>query len=304
MSLAADSPGNNPGRHESVVVLLNAFPEESDPKEIIRQLAREKIAIAKRHGWNGPSFCPKMLASLFDIRCREIDTDIGAEGRILPYPDGRLWIEYRSGRSPERQRFTIFHEFAHTLFPDFCEFLPCHQAAAKSNKDPEREFENLCDIAASEMLLPLENVKEDVAQIKQISFEEFDRLSRRYEASIDATAHRFTESLEDVPCTVVFLTDQRGTNPGRGPLWVKYGCRNSSFKGFIPTGTTPPANSVAFHCNKNGERITQRQKETWWPNGKPRTWLAQAIKLPEILHNPDYSKVAVLLLPSSYKGGN
>ena len=302
MSTVADDSGKPPGRHESVIALLNAFPGESDPKLIIRKLAREKIAIAKTRGWNGPAFCPKILASLFDIFCKEVDSDIGGEGRILPYPDGKLWIEYRSGRMPERQRFTIFHEFAHTLFPDFCEFVPHHHAAPNSTKDPEKEFENLCDIAASEMLLPLDNVKGDLAQMNHVSFEEFDRLSRRYEASIDATTHRFTELVEGIPCTVVFLTDQRGTNSGYGPLWVKYGCRNSAFKGFIPTGTLPPATSVALRCYRNDEKLTQPTKETWWVNGKPRTWLAQAIKLPVVAHNPDYSKVAVLLLPSSYKG--
>jgi hypothetical protein len=301
MSTVVDNCGISPGRHESVLALLTAFPSEGDPKKIIRKLAREKVAIAKSRGWQGPAFCPKMLASLFDIRCKEVDADIGAEGRILPYPDGKLWIEFRSGRIPERQRFTIFHEFAHTLFPDFCEFVPHHHAAPSSTKDPEKEFENLCDIAASEMLLPLENVKEDMACMKQISFEEYDRLSRRYEASIDATAHRFTELVEIVPCTVVFLTDQKGTHTGHGPLWVKYGCRNPSFKAFIPVGATPPATSVAFRCYRNGEKITQPEKETWWLNGKPRTWLAQAIKLPDVSQNPDYSKVAVLLLPSSYK---
>lgn len=293
--------GNSPARHESVLALLKAHPLERDPKAIIRQLAREKVSAAKRRGWNGPAFCPKVLASLFGIRCKEVDKDIGGEGRILPYPDGKLWIEYRKGPIPERQRFTIFHELAHTLFPDFYEFLPHHHAAPRAPRDPDREFENLCDIAASEMLLPVEDAAADVAALNIISFVEFERLSRRYKASIDATTHRFTELIEAVPCTVAFLTDQKGSNPGRGPLWVKYCCRNQAFKGFIPTGTLPPAGSVAMRCYRNGERITSFAKEVWWPNCKPRTWLAQAIKLPEISNSPDYSKVAVLLLPSSYK---
>jgi len=242
------SSGKSPGRHESVVKLLNTFPKESDPKAIIRRLARERIATARKLGWKGPSFCPKMLASLFDIRCKEVDSEIGGEGRILPYPDGKLWIEYRKGPIPERIRFTIFHEFAHTLFPDFCDLLPHHQAASSATKDPEKEFENLCDVAASEMLLPLEEVKDDLAQLKHVSFEELTRLSRRYEASIDATTHRFAELVEGVPVVAVFLTDQKDENCGRGPLWVKYCCRNAEFKGYIPKGNTPPATSVALHC--------------------------------------------------------
>lgn len=291
----------DPGRHESVLALLNAFPLERDPKAIIRKLARAKISIARKHGWSGPAFCPKILASLFDIRCKEVDGDIGGEGRILPYPGGKLWIEYRKGPIPERQRFTIFHEFAHTLFPDFCDFLPHHHAAPSSVKDPEKEFENLCDVAASEMLLPMEEVLDDIAKLKQISIEEFLRLSGRYHASIDATAHRFTEMISGIPCITVFLTDQKGGNTGRGPLWVKYCCRNNEFRGFIPTGVIPPATSVAIRCYRSNEQVTQSIKETWWINGKPRTWLAQAIKLPDVPQKPDYSKVAVLLLPSGYK---
>jgi Zn-dependent peptidase ImmA (M78 family) len=283
-----------------VTALLKAFPNERDAKTIIRNLAREKVALAKSYGWKGPAFCPKILASLFDIRCKEVDADIGGDGRILLYPDGKLWIEYRSKRMSERQRFTIFHEFAHTLFPDFCDFLPHHQGYAKRPKDPDKEFENLCDIAASEMLLPLMDVSDDLAQLKRISLNEFLRLSRRYEASIDATAHRFTELIETIPCAVVFLTDQRGSNSGRGPLWVKYLCRNSLFNGFIPIGTATPADSVALRCFRDGESITEPSKETWWISGKPRTWSSQAIKLPEFPLNPDYAKVAILLLPSGY----
>jgi IrrE N-terminal-like domain len=301
MSTALKGVGLALARHESVIALLKAFPQECDPKSIIRKLARSKVAVAKSYGWSGPAFCPKILASLFDIRCKQVDIEIGGDGRILPYPDGKLWIEYRSKRMLERQRFTIFHEFAHTLFPDFCDFLPHHHVPFGRYKEPDKEFENLCDIAASEMLLPVENAMEDLARMTEVCLEQFERLSRRYEASFDATAHRFTELIDTVPCATVFLTDQKGTHPGRGPLWVKYCCRNALFKGFIPPGATPPVFSVAIGCYRDGERITQPTRETWWLNRQPRTWLCQAVKLPEIPDSPDYSKVAVLLLPSGYR---
>lgn len=300
MSLADENSRSPPVRHASVVALLNAHAGESDPKTIIRRLAREKVAYAKARGWSGPAFCPKILASMFDIRCKAVDFDIGGDGRILPYPDGKLWIEYHTKRMPERQRFTIFHEFAHTLFPDHYHFLPHHQAFQRALKDPEKEFENLCDIAASEMLLPLEDVKRDISQLSQICFEEFHRQSRRYEASIDATIHRFVELIDTIPCATVFLTDQKGSHAGRGPLWVKYSCRNALFRAFIPPGALPPTDSVGMQCYRDKKPLTHLVKETWWLDGKPRTWSVQAIKLPEVPESSDYSKVAVLLLPSGY----
>src|ERR1700682_543273 len=109
-------------RHPSVLALLAKYPGERYPKQIIRSLAQERTADARRKRWSGPPFCPKILSSLYGIRCCEADHEIGGEGRILPDPKrpDRPMIEYRSGRMKERERFTIFHEFAHTLFPDFC----------------------------------------------------------------------------------------------------------------------------------------------------------------------------------------
>src|SRR2546423_1202620 len=124
--MATPAGGSRPDKHPSVSALLAAYPGETNAKELIRRLARAKVAYAKAFGWKGPPFCPKVFASVFGIRCRPVQHDIGSEGRILPYPDGKPWIEYRGDRMEERQRFTILHEFAHTLFPDFCEFMPHH----------------------------------------------------------------------------------------------------------------------------------------------------------------------------------
>lgn len=304
MSISAESCTLTPLRHKSVQALLDKHPGETNPKTLIRRLAHEKVAYAKKHGWEGPPFCPKIFASIFDIRCREVDFEIGGEGRIVLHPDGRAVIEYRKKRLIERQRFTIFHEFAHTLFPDFCEFRGAlNHASPRKLADPEKEFETLCDVAAAEMLLPHDNFRSDLAKLKRLSFEAVHHLRQQYTASVDATTHRLVELTDTVPCTAAFLTDQRGDHSGRGPLWVKYSCRNSLFKGYIQAGIIPPQNSVAFQCFSKRTEVTSPIKETWWINGKPRTWLAQALRLPEVPENPEYAKVVVLLLPSGYGKG-
>ena len=280
--------------------LLASHPGESDPKAVIRRLARAKVAYAKSHGWSGPPFCPKELASLFGIRCREVGHDIGGDGRILLYPDGKPWIEYRAGRMPERQRFTIFHEFAHTLFPDYCEFLPRYQTPEKKLHDPEKEFEFLCDLAAAEMLLPAEEFRRDLNSAGRLGFEAVHDLRERYKASIDATTYRLVELTDSVSCAAVFFTDQKGGHPGCGPLWVKNCSKNSQFKSYLQPGVSPPTNSIVVHCFRNGAETTTPMKETWRIYGQPRTWLVQAAKLPTVIDNPDYPKVVALLLPSGY----
>ena len=265
----------------------------------MRRLAGEKVALAKRYGWTGPPFCPKILAGLFGIRCKEVDHDIGSEGRILLYPDGRPWIEYRSGRTKERQRFTVFHELAHTFFPDFCELVP--HAYQRAGADPEDEFEKLCDIAASEMLLPIAEFRGHSYGLPVVCCEAIQKLSALYQASPDATIRRFVEIHENLPCAAVFLTDQKGDYQGRGPLWVQYCYRSSPFKGYFPGGTTPPWNSVAVHCLGEGTGVTPSAKETWWISQKPRSYLVQAIRLPAVPENPSYPKVVALVLPSGYR---
>src|SRR5262249_13666933 len=150
----------------------------------IRQLAQEKVARAKALGWEGPPFDPQIFTSLFGIRCKQVSHDIGSEGRLIRYPDGRPWIEYRSGRLLERQRFTILHEFAHTLFPDFRECLPLSNLA--SEVDSDKAFENLCDIASAEMLMPAEHFRGHLRELPYLHCEGLLSLAARYQASIDA----------------------------------------------------------------------------------------------------------------------
>jgi hypothetical protein len=292
--------GSKVVKHPSIQALLDAYPGERNAEALIRRLARDRVAFAKSHGWSGPPFCPKILASFSGIRCKEVSHEIGCDGRIFQHPSDQVWIEYRSGRLPERQRFTIFHELAHTLFPDFCAFERRHQEV-KKQPDPEKAFEHLCDVGASEMLFPHEEFAADLAGLTGMGIESIHHLRERYKASIDATVHRLVEVVPDLSCAAVFLTDQRGTFNGRGPLWVKYCVRHSSFKGYIRAGTPVPSYSVALECYRQQLPTTHAVKEVWYPYGKPRTWLVQAACLPSFPENPGYAKVVAMLFPSSYK---
>ena len=173
------APDRHAKRHPSVTALLDAHPSQSDPKVIIRNLAREKVAYAKSKGWSGPPYCPKEFASIFGIRCKEVTHDIGGDGRILMGPDGRLLIEFASGKVIERQRFTMFHEFAHTLFPDYCAFVAQHNQSREASASEDFEFESLCDVAAAEMLFPLEDFNEDLSRLPQACFETIHDLRSR-----------------------------------------------------------------------------------------------------------------------------
>lgn len=300
MPTAGRGRSSNRFSHPSVQALLAAHPEESDPKRIIRRLAREKVAYAKALGWSGPPFNPRILTSIFGIRCKPVGHEILSEGRLIRYPDGKPWIEFRNDSLLGRQHFTILHEFAHTFFPDFSDCLPLNDVPVDIRAAPEKQFENLCDIAAAEMLMPAEDFSADIARGIRLSCEMLLKLATKYEASIDAVIHRTIELTDHISCGAIFLTDQRGEYRSSGPLWTKYCCRSPMFKGFIQPGVVPPRTSVAVRCLEGSDQTTEAVKETWWLNGSPRTWLVQAVKLPRIKENREYSKVAVLVLPSGY----
>lgn len=300
MTTSAMGNGASAIAKSSIDSLLAAFPKESNPEIIIRHLAREKVAKAKSMQWEGPPFCPREFTSFFGIKCKAVDHDIDGDGRILLCQKKQIRIEYRSKSLPERQRFTIFHEFAHTLFPNYCEFLPLHQSPQKKVPDLVKKFERLCDLGAAEMLLPLEDFTKDFQKLRWLGFESIHKLRERYHASIDATIYRLADLVNTVGFAAVFLTDQKGINTGYGPLWVKYSSRNSLFKSYIPSGIAPPNNSVVTRCYRNNLEITEAVKETWWINGSPRTWLVQAAKLPTISENIHYPKVVALFFPTGY----
>jgi hypothetical protein len=153
------------------------------------------------------------------------------------------------------------------------------------------------------MLLPFEEFRADLRKAR-LSFDAIHKLRRRYEASLDATTYRVVELSDNTAIAALFLTDGRGSFPGSGPLWVKYASHGILFRGFIRPGTPVPKSSIAVRCYRDGLDTTPLARETWWIYNKPRTWLVQAAKLPEVPERPDYPKVVALLLPSAYARHN
>ena len=279
--------------HPSVRALLADHPGENEPEVLIRKLARKRVAYAKGYRWEGPPFCPIILASLSNVLCKEVHHDIGGDGRILLSREGRPIIEYRSGYPPERQRFTIFHEFAHMLFTDYCAFVPHHQTFDENDSAEHRQFENLCDVAAAEMMMPVEDFQVDLLKWSQLDAAAIQQLGKRYEASVDATISRAAELGNHVAFSAAFLTDQKGKHSGPGPLWVRYSKKTSRFSGFIWPGTCPPPGSIVLQCLCDGGVIGPK-RETWTIKGQQKTLSVQAMKLPEISTQPSYPKVVAI----------
>lgn len=239
--------------HSSVVRLIKLHPHISEyPEEIIRDLVRIELAEARNLGWNGPPFDPRFLASTMGIqyeKSRELLHSTDAE--LYRTENGRLVIKYNPDKPKTRQNFSIAHEIAHTFFPEYGDQYKARHKIGKFN--PESEVEFLCDLGASEIIMPTPEFDLDVNNMG-ISLKSLEKLSTLYETSPEATAIRMIRT-DLVPCALMVLDynhkptekskieeakyqkelfDDCPWNPPPMKLRVQYSFQTKHFSGYIP----------------------------------------------------------------------
>jgi Zn-dependent peptidase ImmA (M78 family) len=101
---------------------------------------------------------------------------------MLVCRDGMWVVSVLAGDGLERQRFTIAHEGGHTFQPDFKRgglFLRCKGQGTRT--------EQLCDIAAAELLLPRRWFNRDVSDAGH-GLDAVEAVAAGHVASVEATA--------------------------------------------------------------------------------------------------------------------
>lgn len=115
---------------------------------------------------------------------------------------GRHWrIVVNHGESPERQRFSLAHEFKHVLDDPF---VDAHQPYFDSGHHT-RHVERICNYFAASLLMPRAWLERDW----QEGMRNLDELARRYYVSLEAMGRRLHElGLTDRP-PYLFRSDGR-----------------------------------------------------------------------------------------------
>lgn len=225
--------------HPSVIKFLDENGS-SDPILLIKEIAREVVSNAFDKGWIGPPFSPVKLAEL-----REIDIlphDSTFEARTIPIGKNKYRIEYNPTVKPTRINFSIAHEIAHTFFSD------CAETIRYRKKEPSSwELEFLCDIAASEILLPYAVFAHD-ARASRPTIPGLLSLAERYDASFEALLLRYAEVVQE-PCAIIISIFETNTFER---LRVLYSRPSSGFDISIPNGFLIPRNSKAYECVSAG----------------------------------------------------
>lgn len=252
--------------HSAVRALVDRHGE-NDPVALVRTISREFVSWAVSCGWDGPPFDPFTLASLRGIKLRSGTSDMDVSAFIHPLDPETLEIVWHPDLPASRRAFSICHEIAHTFFPDAFELVHFRHTA-RDRFDPDRELEELCDVAAAELLMPLEPFVADLQSLG-VSLDGQDALRARYGASREAVALRAMDLTADA-CAVAIVSERlKPTEERHGGRAASPKARidlmavSRSFTGpRLPRHKSVPEWSVVSKVLRNPE-LQSGASETW-----------------------------------------
>jgi hypothetical protein len=161
--------------------LREATRGAKDPIDAIVKRARRLLREA---GLNEPPFRPALLAPLRRVTAI-VRKRMEEEGRLVPTSSG-FRIELRTDRSFQRTNFTCAHEISHTFFYEATPEIK-YRRIKDSLRDAEEEM--LCNIGASEMLMPRDSIK-TIAKDYYPSPVSLKEIAAMYNTSLTATTVR------------------------------------------------------------------------------------------------------------------
>lgn len=160
--------------------------------------------LLKMSGTTTPPFLPERLAQFQGVK-RIVKEDLGnLSGLLLPLRDG-FEIKVNATHSLKRQTFSCAHEIAHTFFfEEEGRTLVGRLKRENGEKITKKWQEDLCDIAASELLMPSQ-IFSGYASRYYFGIRALTPLSRIFNTSVCPTALKLCD-VSPKPCTVVYWT--------------------------------------------------------------------------------------------------
>lgn len=223
---------------------------EDDPVAVILDKARAVILSAVEKGWSGPPFDPFQLAAILKIPVMPREDVLDA--RLVPSRAGSL-VEYNPNRPAGRIRFSLAHEIAHTLFPDYRSEI--------RRRGPSRgdawQVELLCNIAAAEILMPIGTAVE--LEDESVDIDNLMRLRKDFDVSAEALflrmARRTTES-----CTM-FAAARVATEESDPRFRIDYTSPSRSWTLNLPRSLELKGSYALSECTAVG--YTTKGVERW-----------------------------------------
>ena len=198
----------------------------------------------------------------------------GPDGVLVRHESGYV-IGVNAQHSSTRQRFTIAHEIAHRLvnqtFLTGSARIETRQTSFFKSKAPNYYIERLCNIAASELLLPEILLQKDDLVGANPSLDALWKIARSYQASLEATGIRL---IDGGWWNAVFTRWSRQVEPetDKSRIRAEWSAAPKSLSWLVPKNRSLPSSGVlqkAFTSTAfdNISRGVER-----WGQGRLRGW--------------------------------
>lgn len=177
--------------------------------DCVREIAAQVITDL---GVDEPPVDVELVASWLGIASIIEDDSLEQAGCLICDGD-TVRILIRRADPPGRRRFTIGHECGHTFFPGYSRTAQyrCDPsvagAKARLMRGGHLDTEQLCDLAASELLLPPHLVRPAV-QAAPFGLNSLEWLASAYGASLEATARRYVQCWPEAAALLVLHNTQ------------------------------------------------------------------------------------------------
>ncbi len=247
-----------PGRTEEMNQIawtnpsVKALAGSHDPIKTISDKTKELVLKAMDDGWQGPPFDPFWLAKHLGIPT--VPRDDILDSRVQASPSGKPQIEYNPNQPHSRTRFSVAHEIAHTLFPDYVRST--RNRSGQSARSDDWQLELLCNISAAEILMPA-GPSLDLADTP-ITVNNLMRERKRFDVSIEALLIRIAK-LTDRPITVFVAS--RTEDDTSAPYKIDYAVNSATSTLALAPGFRVPKDSVLEECSAIG--FSAEGRETW-----------------------------------------
>lgn len=225
----------------------------ADPIVAMEQRARDTVLRAVDRGWTGPPFDPIKLADILGIVVRP-RADI-VDARTVAVGQGGLAIEFNPGQPKERVRFSIAHEIAHSFFADCAEEVR-HRAEHANVRSDDWQLEVLCNIAASELVMPIGSFGE--IRDEPLSIERLMRLRLEFDVSTEAILIRAAKTTNEP--VLMFCASARDQNE-RPSYTIDYFIPARAWTRDVPAMRAVGADTVLAECTAIG--YTAHRVEQW-----------------------------------------
>ena len=194
----------------------------------------------------------KIIASLRGLDVAEMDSRLSSREKrdavLIPGTrPKRSLILYNSSRQPGRIAFSVAHEIAHTFFPN-----SISGARFRTMCDPDsregNELERLCDLAASELLMPAEDFLK--ARGQEMGLRIVERLSTIFGSSYESTVFRLASSYQGLAAAGLL---RYRLNKFEQKASKDAGRQQSLFSESAPRSTEPPLKKYrrqSFHSSE------------------------------------------------------